>query len=227
MKRKAAIVIIICALLGGLAVSYRLQLAREQAGRDYSHDNLIRLHIIANSNDPPDQALKYKVRDAIIAALSPELLKLHSRTEAEALVASEQDRIVNIAEQAVLAGGYSYPARVELGDFAFPTRTYGDLVLPAGTYRAVRVVLGKGAGANWWCVLYPPLCFVNAASSGITTSEDGVNMSKALAAVKQDLTQGGPQEGFSPVAAGGVRLRMRLLEWLQSKSVQVARLFDS
>lgn len=227
MRRKVAIAILIGVLLTGLIVPTVLQLiAQERASKAYNHDNLIRLHIIANSNDPQDQELKYHVRDAIVAALRPELLHLRSHAEAEALLAADRSKIAQIAEQTITADGYSYPARVEIGNFAFPTKAYGDLVLPAGDYRAVRVVLGQGAGANWWCVLFPPLCFVDVASSGIRTGDAGSNLSETLA--KGPGSAPMVQDGMNPVVNGGrVRLRLRMMDWLETESGRMARLFSS
>ena len=115
-------------------------------------------------------------------------------------MAADQGKIVRIAEQVMADNGRRYPARVEIGDFDFPTRTYGDLVLPAGNYRAVRVILGQGAGANWWCVLYPPLCFVDIAGSGIQTGDAVKDPGAAMANVPaQPLLA---QEEMNPVAGG-------------------------
>jgi stage II sporulation protein R len=224
MGRKVAVLIIIGVLLAGLVVTSAWRLgAWERASKAYNHDNLIRLHIMANSNDPGDQEVKYRVRDAIVAAFRPELLRVSSRAEAEALLAADQAKIARLAEQVVAANGRSYPARVEIGNFDFPTRAYGDLVLPAGNYRAVRVILGQGAGANWWCVLYPPLCFVDITGSGVQTSDAG-NPGATLA--------NGPgqpswaQEETSPVAgSGSVRLRLKILDWLEAGSEYMAGLF--
>ena len=225
MKPKIAI-IIIGVLLAGLIVPSALVAARNRTSNTYNHDNLIRLHIIANSNDPKDQALKYHVRDAIVAALRPELLRLRNRSEAETLLTSGRGKIIRIAEQTMAAGGYSYPARVEIGNVDFPTRAYGNLVLPAGNYRAVRIVLGQGAGANWWCVLFPPLCFVDVASSGITTGDAGKGLSETLA--KGANSSASVQDDLNPVANGrGVRLKLRMLDWLETETGQMAKLFSS
>ena len=199
-------------------------LASDTASKAYNHDHLIRLHIMANSNDPGDQEVKYRVRDAIVAAFRSRIAAgCSSRAEAEALLAADQDQIARLAEQVVAANGHCYPARVEIGNFDFPTRAYGDLVLPAGNYRAVRVVLGQGAGANWWCVLYPPLCFVDVTGSGSRPAMPAIlaqpwRMGRAC----QPLAQ----EEMSPVAGGGsVSLRLKILDWLEAGSEYMARLY--
>lgn len=231
MKRKAVIIILTGILLAGSGVPWALRLAAgERSGAADDRGGLIRLHIIANSDDPGDQELKYKVRDRLVAALRPELLRLRSRAEAEALLAADRGKIASIAEQVIAADGYTYPARVEIGDYAFPARAYGGLVLPAGDYRAVRVVIGQGAGANWWCVLFPPLCFVDASGAGIGTGDAG---SGALAeepglapVVREEATGRPPGTGVTPVAPGenDVTLRLKVLDWLQDETARMARL---
>ena len=134
MGRKAVVLIFIGVLLAVMAMTSAWRLAaRERASKAYNHDNLIRLHIIANSNDPGDQELKYRVRDAIITAFSPELQRLRSRADAEALLAADQGKIARLAERVIADNGRRYPARVEIGDFDFPTRTYGTWSCPLAT----------------------------------------------------------------------------------------------
>ena len=101
-------------------------------------DNLIRLHIIAESDDDADQNVKLKVRDAIIENLG---------------------EIEHIADNVLRENGFSYTSHAEYGKFYFPEKTYKSMTLPAGEYYGIRVVLGSGEGHNWWCVMYPPLCF--------------------------------------------------------------------
>lgn len=131
----------------------------------YTPDNLIRLHIIANSDDPADQAVKREVRDRLLADLTPRLAGVEDLEEAREMVRASLKELAGTAGQVLAKAGFPYGARAELGYFTFPTRAYGDLVLPAGRYEAVRVVLGQGAGENWWCVLFPPLCFVDIAGT--------------------------------------------------------------
>lgn len=132
-------------------------LALSPAGRD-----LIRLHVIANSDSPADQAAKLKVRDRIVAETGALFRGAKSEPEAELLLTTHLDEIQQVADRVLQAEGVSYRSRTEVGVYEFPERTYGTLTLPAGRYRALRVVLGAGKGANWWCVLFPPLCFVDA-----------------------------------------------------------------
>ena len=122
---------------------------------------MIRLHVIANSNSTADQTLKYQVRDAIINELQQDLANAADPQEAEQRICAEKDYIMNTAEKVIRSHGFSYPVSVSLEDRYFPTKQYGDLTFPPGTYRALCVEIGKSEGRNWWCVLFPCLCFVD------------------------------------------------------------------
>ncbi|BCV20897.1 stage II sporulation protein R [Moorella sp. Hama-1] len=136
---------------------------RPQAIPAYNSHNLIRLHVIANSDTPGDQELKRHVRDAVLARVGENLARAGDITAARQLVSLNLAAITAAAEDQIQREGQSYPVRAEFGDFDFPTRAYGNVTLPAGKYEAVRLVIGSGKGQNWWCVLFPPLCLVDIA----------------------------------------------------------------
>ncbi len=116
--------------------------------------NMVRLHVIANSDSEEDQSLKLKVRDAILS---------HSRSNftKKDEVKGELESYKKIAQEVIFQNGYDYEVDVEYGNFKFPTKEYNNLRLPAGNYDAVRVKIGSAKGQNWWCVMFPPLCFVD------------------------------------------------------------------
>lgn len=116
-------------------------------------DNLVRLHIIANSDSQEDQAVKLEVRDAILEKIGSEM-ESKSREE----IIRGLDEIEEIANETLTASGFDYGAKAVYGKFDFPEKEYKDMTLPAGEYYGVRVILGAGEGHNWWCVMYPPLC---------------------------------------------------------------------
>lgn len=122
---------------------------------------MIRFHVLANSDAPQDQQLKYQVRDAVVAYLTPQMREVTTYDQAYAVIGRERETIARVARQAIVAAGADYPVAVQLGYFDFPVKNYGALVLPGGTYQALRVVIGHGEGQNWWCVLFPPLCFIS------------------------------------------------------------------
>ena len=130
---------------------------------------VLRLHVIANSDSEADQALKLQVRDALLSE-SEALAAADSKQQAEQTLQTQLEAFRRTAKQVVTKQGYDYDVAVSLERAAFPTRTYGDVTLPAGTYDALRVVIGEGKGKNWWCVMFPPLC-LPAATDG-TKLED-------------------------------------------------------
>jgi len=135
---------------------------------DTKGDNLIRLHVLANSDSPKDQKVKLMVRDAVVQYLSPKLKDVKSNKIAKQIVMDNKVELTEVSKSILLANGFSYAVSIELGVFDFPVKSYGDLTLPEGKYEAVRVLLGEAKGANWWCVLFPPLCFIDDNKTGGT-----------------------------------------------------------
>lgn len=156
---------VLCAIMGGM------WLDREQA---QLADQVIRLHVIANSDSSEDQALKLKVRDQVLA--QAERLYPQGATLDQAAQALERNLAVLAAagQSAVEREGADYPVRAELTRCWFPTKEYEDFALPAGEYTALRVTIGEGAGQNWWCVAYPPLCLGAATQSVEQAAETGL-----------------------------------------------------
>ena len=130
------------------------------ASEDYK-DKLIRFHVIANSDSEEDQNLKLKVRDAIINYLQPKLLESESIEESELIIKKEYDELEKISKNIILENGYDYDVKVGIDYSKFTTKQYSNVVLPAGEHKALRIIIGEGKGKNWWCVMFPPLCFVD------------------------------------------------------------------
>ena len=126
-----------------------------------SPEELIRFHVVANSDSEEDQALKRAVRDAILKEVSPRLAASHSLEESREILTGLRPEMEKIGQKVIESWGKDYSVKSDYGKFIFPTKSYGSLVLPAGEYEAVRVLIGEGKGSNWWCVLFPPLCFVD------------------------------------------------------------------
>ncbi|MDR0288423.1 MAG: stage II sporulation protein R [Clostridiales bacterium] len=133
--------------------------------------SIVRLHVIANSNTPEDQGLKLKVRDKIVEYMKDELQTSQSAGESMERINNDLPEIEKIALDVITEEGSSYPVKASVGRSAFPMKNYGDVTLPAGNYQALKVVIGSGSGQNWWCVLFPPLCFVDTQSAVVT--DDG------------------------------------------------------
>src|SRR6478736_10266913 len=133
-------------------------------------NDAIRLRILANSDSKSDQALKRLVRDEVNKSITVWVSDLTSKEEAKKVLYSKLPEIQRIAEQVVSKQNSMQDVQVELGKVEFPTKLYGQFLYPAGQYEAVLITLGKGTGANWWCVLFPPLCFLDF-SNGVAVSE--------------------------------------------------------
>ena len=129
-----------------------------------SNSDILRIHIRANSNLEIDQEVKYKVKDAVVDALIPILSQCTSKEEAERKTEENFEYIESVANDVLKNQGFSYTAHAKLSCEEFPTRVYGDVTYENGFYDALILELGKAEGDNWWCVVYPPLCFVNGSS---------------------------------------------------------------
>lgn len=143
---------------------------------DQLAEKVVRLHVIANSDSDADQALKLQVRDRVLERAEALLRQCESRQDAEKLLQSRLFELRRIALEEIRANGFDYDAAVRLTEMEFPTREYDSFTLPAGNYLALRVVIGEGAGKNWWCVVFPPLCA--AASADVPASALAAGLSE-------------------------------------------------
>ena len=146
---------------GSALESHKINGSFDEASLAPTPDQLIRFHVLANSDSEQDQALKRAVRDAILKKVSPRLAVSRSLDESRQIIKKVRPDMEKIGRSVVKAWGKDYAVHTEYGHFSFPTKSYGSLVLPAGDYEALRVVIGDGKGSNWWCVLFPPLCFID------------------------------------------------------------------
>ena len=144
---------------------------------ELTQSNYLRMHIRAHSNQSTDQAIKYEIRDEIVNALTPIVAECESKAQAVARIQTCLGYLAQVAIDALQRNGISYGAKAELRVEMFPTRVYEGYTLPQGEYLALIVQLGEGAGDNWWCVVYPPLCFT-------TSSTPIVYKSKILEIIK-------------------------------------------
>lgn len=142
-------------------------------------NSVFRLHVIANSDSEEDQSLKYKVRDSILEYMNSISSDCSSKKEIIELAYEYQDEFYKIAKQVINENGYDYEVNIRIGNFEFPTKTYGDISLPAGNYDALRIEIGEAKGQNWWCVMFPPLCFVDV-TSGVVPDESKEIMQENL-----------------------------------------------
>ena len=156
------IILILCLILFS-AQSYAKTISSDLS------NNFFRLHILANSDSVEDQELKLKVRDKIIEYMNNH--NFTSKEDAIYYVENNLSELYKIAQNTINDNGYNYSINIEVGNFYFPTKTYGNLSLPAGFYDGIKIEIGNAEGQNWWCSLFPPLCFVDI-SSGIIEETD-------------------------------------------------------
>ncbi len=152
------------AALCAMALTVLLSVLTFQQTGDTVRAGVLRLHVIAHSDAPEDQQLKLAVRDALLKK-GKSLAAAETKQAAEESLADALPDYRETARQVIAAHGYDYDVTISLKPAFFPTRTYGDVTLPAGTYDALRVVIGDGKGQNWWCVMFPPLCLPAAQDS--------------------------------------------------------------
>jgi len=141
---------------------------------------LIRFHVIANSDSEKDQSLKLKVRDKVLEYVQPLLKDSKSIEESREILNKENEKILEIARVIIKENGYDYSVESTLGKENFPVKTYGNITLPQGEYEAYRIIIGTGEGQNWWCVMFPPICFVDITKGEVAYEETEEEMKKVL-----------------------------------------------
>ena len=177
-------------------------------------NSVFRLHVIANSDTEIDQNLKYTVRDNLLEYMNT--LCADCSTKEEAILVAQQniETFKKIALDTIKNEGFDYSVNVRIGNFEFPTKHYGDISLPAGYYDALRVEIGEAKGQNWWCVMFPPLCFVDV-SSGVVPEES-----------KEDLENSLNDEEFAIVSDNdslNIKLKFKILEFLNNTGLITAK----
>ena len=147
---------------------------------DSVKDEIIRFHVIANSDSDKDQQLKLKVRDEVIKFLSPLLDQSSSIEESRKILKENDEEVKKIAKKVIEENGYKYSVESELSRENFPEKIYGNIVLPQGEYEAYRILIGKSSGQNWWCVMFPPLCFVDVTKGEVAYNETERQMNEVV-----------------------------------------------
>ena len=170
-------------------------------------NSVFRLHVIANSDSKEDQDLKLKVRDKLLSYMNNLSKNCSSKEEVVEMANSHKEELKEIAEQVIKENGFDYEVDVQIGDATFPTKTYGDISRPAGNYDALKVKIGKADGQNWWCVMFPPLCFVDV-SSGIVPDSSKEELRENLNEEEYDLiSENNDQE---------INFKFKLVEFFQN-----------
>lgn len=177
-------------------------------------NSVFRLHVIANSDSDEDQNLKYKVRDSLIEYMNSLCKDVSSKDEAISIAQNHIQDFESIAKSVIHNNGYDYPISVEIGQYDFPTKEYGDIALPAGIYDALRVKIGSAMGHNWWCVMFPPLCFVDISSGVVPDSS------------KELLQENMPEEEYTIITDSSnnsnVNFKFKIVELFENIKIKLA-----
>jgi len=165
-------------------------------------ENILRLHVVADSDTAEDQTLKLRVRDEIISHLQETVRNADSPAQAEELITPQIPALTEIARSTLARSGNDSPVRITIEDRQFPIKTYGDLTFPAGTYRALCIDIGSARGQNWWCVLFPSLCFLDETTATVP-EESKEKLREKLSeeeyrALEQPDTQGRSEDSPAP-----------------------------
>ncbi len=145
-------------LLAGFVFTIMFSITGFAETCDEIRSDVLRLHVLANSDSEEDQQLKLKVRDALLSTGKNIFDGSVTKENAEEKIENEKEKLIETAEKVIRENGFDYPVEITVTDEFFTTRTYENVTLPAGRYKAVRVLIGESVGQNWWCVMFPPLC---------------------------------------------------------------------
>lgn len=177
--------------------------------KDDLEGSIIRFHVKANSNSEEDMNLKYAVRDQVLDALSRKLMNCETMEETEHKINDNLSALKQVAEKTIRSKGYNYAVKVYLTYDEFPMRQYGELVLPAGKYRALRVDIGEAKGENFWCLLYPAMCYTSD-SGAVLSREDGKEIKKELSEEDYDrlfVRKSVPRKQ--------IKYKLKIVEWFE------------
>ena len=213
MKKNLKMVIILTFLLflysSICAISYAQNISTDIA------NSVFRLHVIANSDEEKDQNLKYIVRDQLLNYMNSICGNCKSKEEAISIVQENKDSFEQIAIDTIKAQGYNYSVNINIGNFEFPTKNYGDISLPAGYYDALRVEIGEAKGQNWWCVMFPPLCFVDM-TSGVVPDESKKTLESSLASEEEYIL-------INDNKSNDIQFKFKLVELFQNVKIKTAQ----
>lgn len=205
-KAKATIILIFLLML----YTFICALSYVQAVSSNISSNVFRLHVIANSDSEKDQNLKYLVRDSLLEYMKEISNGISTKEEAISIVNNNLDKFKEIALNTIKENGFNYDVNISVGNFYFPTKYYGDISLPAGMYDALKVEIGEAKGQNWWCVMFPSLCFIDV-TSGVVEDES-----------KELLENNLSDESYSIVSdteSNEVKFKFKLLEIFSSNQL--------
>ncbi|MBB6622590.1 stage II sporulation protein R [Clostridium gasigenes] len=186
MRRRLSIIILVIigtiGLLNGCVSSESGQgsLNGKQLVLEDIQNEIIRFHVLANSDTEEDQKLKLKVRDKVIENMASKFIGISNIDDARKIMLDSMDEVNSIAKEVIEENGYSYGVKSELSRENFPDKMYGDTLFPQGNYEAFRILIGEANGQNWWCVMFPPLCFVDESKQAVNSDETKESLEKVI-----------------------------------------------
>lgn len=177
-------------------------------------ESLIRFHVIANSDRDADQAVKIKVKDAVVERMQELLKDAETVEESRSIILENMDLFKDLAEEVLMSYGFTETVAVSLQNESFPLKQYGDIILPPGEYEALVIRIGKAEGKNWWCVLFPPLCFVDA-THGVVDDVTKEELRNVLTDEEYNAVLSNPDEQKK------IKIKLKVLDWLKSKEKEM------
>lgn len=209
---KKIVIIIICILAIFTLGTNRIQVKSESVQEDIA-SKIIRFHVIANSDSKSDQALKLKVRDEVLGYIQPKLKKSKGIEESRTIIKENDKQIIDIANKVIKDNGYNYSVKTTLSNENFPIKTYGNITLPQGKYEAYRIIIGDGKGQNWWCVMFPPLCFVDVTKGEVSYKETEAEMQSVLSPEEYKIVN----NQLDKSKDNNIKVKFKILEMLKDK----------
>lgn len=174
------VLVLLCEMIIGFNTKkVNLQCNKDELIEDIS-SKIIRFHVIANSDGELDQNLKLKVRDEVLKYIQPLLKDSYDINQSREILKEKDEKIIEIAKKVIAENGYDYKVETTLTKENFPVKTYGNITLPQGEYEAYRIIIGSGEGHNWWCVMFPPICFVDITKGEVAYEETEKEMGRVL-----------------------------------------------
>lgn len=204
-----------CSVIAGIIITISITAYSDSIQSDIAH-NIVRLHVIANSDSDEDQQLKLMVRDRILSEGRNIFGNVTNTEETKSLVEENLDKLEAAARDEIKKQGYDYDVKLKTGKFDFPAKEYENITLPAGEYYALRIEIGRAEGKNWWCVMFPPLCFVDASV--------GVSDEKSMEVLKNNLSE----ESYTLITQDtpSVEVRFKIVDFVQSSSKAIKTAFN-
>lgn len=195
-------VFVVTILVGGLSVFFQKETT---TAKDIA-PKVIRFHVLANSDSEEDQALKVKVKNEVITYMYDKLNSSNGIEESRKIILQEEEMIKKIALDKIKEEGYDYDVKIMLQQENFPEKRYGSVVLPHGEYEALRILIGKAEGHNWWCVMFPPLCFIDVTMEEFGFEETQAVLEKHLS--KKDIKKIVKKENE-------IQFKFKIVEWFK------------